>query len=192
MTDLILYTTDDGRSRIRPRAEVKTVWLTQLEMADLFDAMRQHISLLLNSQVADEELGSAATAEESSVVQIEGSREVQRPVTLYNPDAILAAEPLGHACWGNALNAIQIAIGSWCTRGNGGEHHFRGATKMVEGRERIEDSVVKESLTVQVEGRCEMQRRGTLHILPVGGRVCLAGRSIPPLDFDHSQGIPAI
>jgi hypothetical protein len=90
MNDLILYTTEDGRSQIKLRALENTVWLTQLEMADLFDATKQNISLHLKNVFEDGELDPAATVKESLTVQIEGSREVQRPVSLYNLDAILA------------------------------------------------------------------------------------------------------
>lgn len=90
MNDLILYTTEDGRSQIKLRAQEHTVWLTQLEMAELFDATKQNISLHLKNLFADGELDAAATVKESLTVQIEGGREVRRPVTLYNLDAILA------------------------------------------------------------------------------------------------------
>lgn len=90
MSSLILYTTEDGRSRITLRADLDTVWLTQLEMADLFDATKQNISLHLKNIFEDGEQDPGATVKESLTVQIEGSREVQRPVTLYNLDAILA------------------------------------------------------------------------------------------------------
>ena len=90
MSDLILYTTEDGRSQIKLRAQEQTVWLTQLEMAELFDATKQNISLHLKNVFGDGELDPAATVKESLTVQIEGSRQVQRPVTLYNLDAILA------------------------------------------------------------------------------------------------------
>lgn len=90
MSDLILYTTEDGRSQIRLRADEQTVWLTQLEMAELFDATKQNISLHLKNIFEEGELDPAATVKDSLTVQIEGNREVQRPVTLYNLDAILA------------------------------------------------------------------------------------------------------
>ncbi|MEK8053101.1 virulence RhuM family protein [Ideonella sp. DXS22W] len=90
MNDLILYTTEDGRSQIKLRAQEQTVWLTQLEMAELFDATKQNISLHLKNIFEDGELDPAATVKESLTVQTEGSRRVQRPVTLYNLDAILA------------------------------------------------------------------------------------------------------
>jgi hypothetical protein len=90
MTDLILYTTEDGRSQIKLRAQEQSVWLTQLEMAELFAATKQNISLHLKNIFGDGELDPAATVKESLTLQIEGNREVQRPVTLYNLDAILA------------------------------------------------------------------------------------------------------
>ncbi len=90
MSKLILYTTEDGRSQIRLRAEQQTVWLTQLEMAELFDATKQNISLHLKNILQDGELDPAATVKDSLTVQTEGARQVQRTVTLYNLDAILA------------------------------------------------------------------------------------------------------
>ncbi|CAN5597727.1 virulence RhuM family protein [soil metagenome] len=90
MNDLILYTTEDGKSRIQLRADLGTVWLTQLEMAELFDATKQNISLHLKNILEDGELDVTATVKESLTVQTEGSRKVRRPVTHYNLDAILA------------------------------------------------------------------------------------------------------
>ena len=97
MNDIILYTTEDGKSQINLRTDQHTVWLTQLEMADLFDATKQNISLHLKNIFGDGELDSDSvvkesltTAEESSVVQIAGAREVQRPISLHNLAAILA------------------------------------------------------------------------------------------------------
>ena len=87
---LILYTTDDGKSQIQLRAVGQTVWLTQRDLAGLFDVSTDNISLHLKNIFADGELSREATTEDSSVVQIEGNREVQRPATLYNLDAILA------------------------------------------------------------------------------------------------------
>jgi hypothetical protein len=71
MSDLILYTTEDGRSQIKLRTEDQTVWLTQLEMAELFDATEQNISLHLKNILEDGELEAAATVKESLTVQVE-------------------------------------------------------------------------------------------------------------------------
>jgi hypothetical protein len=90
MSNFILYTTEDGNSQIKLLTENQTVWLTQLEMAELFEATKQNISLHLKNLFDDEELDPVATVKESLTVQIEGIREVQRTITLYNLDAILA------------------------------------------------------------------------------------------------------
>jgi len=90
MSSLILYTTDDGKSQIQLRAKDQTVWLSQREMAELFDVSTDNVGLHLKNIYEDGELSREATAEESSVVQTEGTRQVQRPVTLYSLDAILA------------------------------------------------------------------------------------------------------
>src|SRR3546814_10308636 len=88
MSGLILYTSEDGKSRIQLRADGQTVWLTQAEMAELFDVSADNISLHLKNIFSDRELEPERTTEESSVVQREGGREVRRPVTLYSLNAI--------------------------------------------------------------------------------------------------------
>lgn len=87
---IILYTTEDGKNRIQLKAKDQTVWLSQREMAILFSVSTDNIGLHLKNIYEDGELDKEATTEDSSVVQIEGSREVRRTITLYNLDAILA------------------------------------------------------------------------------------------------------
>jgi len=90
MSQLILYTSEDGQSRIQLRAAGGTVWLTQMEMAELFHATKQSISLHLKNIFEDGELDPSATVKESLTVQSEGGRQVRRAITLYTLDAILA------------------------------------------------------------------------------------------------------
>ena len=87
MSELILYTTEDGRSQIKLRADQQTVWLTQLEMAELFDATKQNISLHLKNVFQDGELDPAAVVKESLTTAADGKRYRTQ---LYNLDAILA------------------------------------------------------------------------------------------------------
>ena len=86
----ILYTTEDGNSQIQLQEENGTVWLSQRAIAELFNTSQDNVGLHLKNIYEDIELDREATTEESSVVQKEGSREVRRPLTLYNLDAILA------------------------------------------------------------------------------------------------------
>jgi len=87
MRDIILYTTEDGRSQIQLRTENQTVWLTQLEMAELFDATKQNISLHLKNLFEDGELDEGAVVKESLTTAADGKRY---STLLYNLDAILA------------------------------------------------------------------------------------------------------
>ncbi|MBS0586429.1 MAG: virulence RhuM family protein [Proteobacteria bacterium] len=90
MSQLILYTSEDGQAQVQLRADRGTVWLSQRQMAELFDVSPDNIGLHLKNIFEDGELQRKATTEESSVVQIEGAREVRRTLTHYNLDAILA------------------------------------------------------------------------------------------------------
>lgn len=88
--ELILYTLDDGSAAIQLHAAGGTVWLTQLEMATLFDTSKQNVSLHIKNILAEGELAEAATVKESLTVQTEGKRQVRRSNLLYNLDMILA------------------------------------------------------------------------------------------------------
>lgn len=90
MSDLILYTSDDGQTRMQLRVEGQTIWLTQLEIAELFQTTKQNVSLHAKNIFEEGELDLGATIKESLTVQKEGERKVQRRITLYNLDLILA------------------------------------------------------------------------------------------------------
>jgi hypothetical protein len=87
MSDLILYTTEDGQNRIQLRADGQTVWLTQLEMAELFSATKQNISLHLKNLFEEGELDEVSVVKESLTTAADGK---QYRTLLYNLDAILA------------------------------------------------------------------------------------------------------
>ena len=87
MNDLILYTTEDGRSQIKLRAKDQTVWLSQREMSQLFDVSTDNVGLHLKNIFADGELEENSVAEESSVTADDGKNYLTK---LYNLDAILA------------------------------------------------------------------------------------------------------
>jgi hypothetical protein len=90
MSELVLYTSDDGRTRLDLRIDGQTVWLTQLEIAELFQTTKQNVSLHAKNIFEDGELSPEATVKDSLTVQIEGKRNVQRTIQLYNLDLILA------------------------------------------------------------------------------------------------------
>ena len=85
--ELILYQTEDGLAEVSLRASDGTVWLTQLEMAELFETSKQNISLHLQNVFADRELLENSVVKESLTTASDGKRY---QVKLYNLDAILA------------------------------------------------------------------------------------------------------
>src|SRR6056297_1395764 len=88
--EIILYNTEDGQAEIQFRAVDGTVWLSQLEMAELFQTTKQNISLHVRNIHAEGELDQASTVKEYLTVQAEGKRQVKRSVTVYRLEMILA------------------------------------------------------------------------------------------------------
>ncbi|EOA5676462.1 virulence RhuM family protein [Pseudomonas aeruginosa] len=117
MNAIIFYTNEDGRSQIKLRAKDRTVWLSQREMAELFDVSTDNVSLQLKNIFDDGELSREATTEDSSVVQTEGARQVQRKVTLYNLDATLAVGYRVRSPRGGPFRRwASTVLGSICSR----------------------------------------------------------------------------
>lgn len=88
--ELILYTTEDGAASVRLRAEGGSVWITQAEMAALFQTTPQTITLHVKAIYAEGELQPEATCKEHLQVRQEGGRQVRRALKHYNLDMILA------------------------------------------------------------------------------------------------------
>ena len=87
---IVLYQMEDANVFVSVYYENETFWLSQKAMGELFDCSTDNISLHLKNIYAEDELSEEATAEFFSVVQKEGSREVNRRVKCYNLDAIIA------------------------------------------------------------------------------------------------------
>lgn len=88
--ELLLYSTEDGKTRLECRFENETLWMSQAQMAELFQTTPQNITLHLKAIFSDGELDPEATCKEYLQVRLEGSREVRRSVKHYSLDAILA------------------------------------------------------------------------------------------------------
>jgi hypothetical protein len=87
MSELILYTTEDGTSRIQLRADGETVWLSQLDMAELFQTSKQNIAKHLKAIFADGELHADSVVNQWLTTAADGKNY---RVAHYNLDAILA------------------------------------------------------------------------------------------------------
>ena len=85
--ELVIYKTDDGRDQLQLRLEDGSVWLTQAEIAGLFETTKQNVSLHLKEIFAAEELAEGAVVKESLTTAADGKRYRTK---LYNLKAILA------------------------------------------------------------------------------------------------------
>jgi len=88
--EIILYTTEDGKTSIKLRAEEKTIWLTRMEIAELFQTTPQNITLHIQGIYEENEVDATSTSKDCLLVQKEGNRNIQREVKLYNLSMILA------------------------------------------------------------------------------------------------------
>lgn len=88
--EMIIYTTDDGKAKITLRGMDGTVWLTQAQMAELFDTSTQNITQHIKNILDDDETDLSATCKDYLQVQNEGTRQVQRTLKLYSLEMILA------------------------------------------------------------------------------------------------------
>jgi hypothetical protein len=89
-SEIILYQTEDGRTRVQCRFENETLWLTQAQIAELFETTPQNVTLHLKGIFAEGELVEAATCKDYLQVRLEGGREVSRKLRHYRLEAILA------------------------------------------------------------------------------------------------------
>jgi len=89
-SEIIIYQTEDGRSRIQVRLEDQTVWLPQALIAELFQTTPQNVTIHIKQIFEDGEQSEAATCKERLQVRQEGTRTVRRQIKYYNLDIILA------------------------------------------------------------------------------------------------------
>lgn len=87
---IVFYESEDGRARLECRFEDESLWLTQAQIAELFQTTPQNITLHLKAIYADGELAEAATCKSHLHVRREGEREVRRQLRFYSLPAILA------------------------------------------------------------------------------------------------------
>ena len=87
---IVIYQTDNGQTAIDVRLENETVWLTQAQMAELFQSDRTTIVRHINNIYKDEELEREATCAKIAQVQTEGKRQVTRTIPFYNLDLIIS------------------------------------------------------------------------------------------------------
>jgi hypothetical protein len=83
-SEIILYQTEDGKTKLEVRLEQESIWLTQAAMSELFQTTTANINMHIKSILAEGELSSEGTIKENLIVRKEGRREVKRQVLFYS------------------------------------------------------------------------------------------------------------
>lgn len=89
-SNIIIYQTEDGDTKLDVRLENETVWMTQKAIAELYQTSPQNVTLHIKNIYKEEELFSEATCKDYLQVQKEGAREVKRKAKHYNLEVIMA------------------------------------------------------------------------------------------------------
>jgi hypothetical protein len=89
-SQFLVYQAEDGQIKIDVRLEQETVWLTQQQMAELFQTTKQNISLHIQNIYKEGELAPGATVKKYLTVRSEGLRDVKRLLDHYNLDMIIS------------------------------------------------------------------------------------------------------
>ena len=106
---LILYKDEEGKVNVNVRFADEDVWLTQAQLAEIYNTTQQNISLHQKGIYADGELDEEATHKKYLLVRQEGKRQVQREIDHYNLDMIIA---LGY----RVQSPIAVRFRRWATQ----------------------------------------------------------------------------
>lgn len=88
--EILLYTDETGKMNVNVRFAEEDVWVTQVQLAEIYATTRQNIEQHIENIYKDNELPREATIKKFFIVQTEGNRQVKREIDHYNLDVIIA------------------------------------------------------------------------------------------------------
>ncbi|MDY4768702.1 MAG: RhuM family protein [Treponema sp.] len=88
--EILLYTDETGKMNVNIRFAEEDVWVTQVQLAEIYATTRQNIGQHIENIYKDNELPREATIKKFFIVQTEGNRQVKREIDHYNLDVIIA------------------------------------------------------------------------------------------------------
>lgn len=88
--EILLYTDETGKMNVNVRFVEEDVWVTQVQLAEIYATTRQNIGQHIENIYKDNELPREATIKKFFIVQTEGNRQVKREIDHYNLDVIIA------------------------------------------------------------------------------------------------------
>lgn len=106
---IILYKDDDGKVSVNTRFADEDVWLTQAQLAEIYDTTQENISMHISNIYKDSELDDIRTYKKFLLVRKEGNRQVKRNIDHYNLDMIIA---LGY----RVQSPIAVRFRRWATQ----------------------------------------------------------------------------
>ena len=112
--EMVVYVGDDGKPQVQARLQDENMWLTQVQLAQVFQTTRQNIGQHIKNIYEEKELDPSATIKKFFIVQTEGDREVSRNIEHYSLDMVLA---LGYRVKSN----IEFSYLGSCTEGGWGK-----------------------------------------------------------------------
>ncbi len=138
--EIMVYQSEDGLTRVDVKFDGETVWLTQQQMADLFQSSRSNVVEHIHNIYEEGELEESSTCRKFRQVRTEGSRQITRELPYYNLDMIISlgyrvksATATRFRQWATArLKEYMIkgfALDDERLKGNGGGNYWKGRAR---------------------------------------------------------------
>lgn len=109
MNEILIYQTDDNQTQVEVTFEGETIWVTRMQMADIFDVQPQAITKHIKNIYKDFELEKKSTSSKMELIQIESGRTVKRQVDFYNLEIVISV--------GYRINSIKATkFRQWATK----------------------------------------------------------------------------
>ena len=106
-SEMVVYVGDDGKPQIQARLQDKNMWLTQVQLAQVFQTTRQNIGQHIKNIYEEKGLDPSATIKKFFIVQTEGDREVSRNIEHYSLDMVIV---LGYRVKSNIATNFRIWV----------------------------------------------------------------------------------
>ncbi|MGA2440573.1 MAG: virulence RhuM family protein [Tepidisphaeraceae bacterium] len=153
-SQILLYQTEDKKTQIEVKLEAETVWLSQKQMADLFQTTIPNINLHIKNVYDEGELSKEGTIKDYLIVQTEGGRQINRSVSHYTLDLILS---VGYRVKSHIGTKFRI----WATQ-KLREYLIKGFTlddkRMIEGDSRYFDELLERVRAIRTSERLFYQK----------------------------------
>ena len=104
-SEMVVYIGDDGKPQIQARLQAENIWLTQVQLAQVFQTTRQNIGQHIKNIYEEKELDPSATIKKFFIVQTEGDREASSNIEHYSLDMVIA---LGYRVKSNIATNFRI------------------------------------------------------------------------------------